>query len=103
MLADNQPALDLLFAGDRFDVILCDLMMPKTTGMDIYAALSGSLPQLIQPLVFVTGGAVTPARRKFLEDVPNLRVEKPFSADKIRTLVRELLFDSQRQVAVDQA
>ncbi|MEI9949014.1 MAG: ATP-binding protein [Pseudomonadota bacterium] len=99
VLSDGKQAIELLLAGDRFDVILCDLMMPKITGMDIYATLSSALPELLQRLVFVTGGAVTASGRKFLEDVPNLRVEKPFSANKIRTLVRDLLSDSQEHVS----
>jgi len=64
-LADGKQALDLLRAGQRYDVILCDLMMPGTNGMDIYAALSSALPEQIQRLVFVTGGAVTPETREF--------------------------------------
>jgi signal transduction histidine kinase len=92
-LADSTQALTLLLAGNRFDVILCDLMMPVTTGMDIYAALSSDRPELLQHVVFVTGGAVTPRTRKFLEDIPNQCVEKPFSANQIRTLVRDLLTD----------
>jgi len=81
----------LVLGGQRYDVILCDLMMPGTNGMDIYAALSSALPEQIQRLVFVTGGAVTPETREFLEDIPNQVVEKPFSPNQIRTLVSDLL------------
>jgi signal transduction histidine kinase len=92
-LANGKQALDLLLTGDgdRFDVILCDLMMPVVTGMDIHAALSNARPELTQRMVFVTGGAVTPGARKFLEEIPNQLVEKPFSASTIRTLVLDLL------------
>jgi signal transduction histidine kinase len=90
-LADGKQALDLVLAGQGYDVILCDLMMPGTNGMDIYAALSSAIPEQIQRLVFVTGGAVTPETRKFLEDIPNQIVEKPFSPNQIRTLVSDLL------------
>ena len=94
-LTDGKPALDLLLSGHRYDVILCDLMMPGTNGMDIYAALSGALPEQVQRLVFVSGGAVTPGTRKFIEDIPNRLVEKPFSANQIRTLVSDLLSEGQ--------
>jgi signal transduction histidine kinase len=90
-LADGKQALELLLSGHRYDVILCDLMMPGTNGMDIYAALSSAVPEQLSRLVFVSGGAVTPRTRKFIEDIPNQLVEKPFSADQIRTLVRALL------------
>ncbi|HEY3256435.1 MAG TPA: response regulator, partial [Polyangiaceae bacterium] len=92
-LTDGKHALDLLLSGARYDVILCDLMMPGTNGMDVYSTLSSALPEQIQRLVFVSGGAVTPETRKFLEDIPNPLVEKPFSANQIRTLVSDLLSD----------
>jgi len=94
-LTDGKQALDLLLSGQRFDVILCDLMMPGTNGMDIYAALSSALPEQIQRLVFVTGGAVTARTRKFIENIPNQLVEKPFSPGQIRALVSEMLQDAQ--------
>src|SRR5205814_2154268 len=37
-------ALALVRGGELFDVILCDLMMPQMTGMDLHAALAGSHP-----------------------------------------------------------
>ena len=90
-LADGKQALDLLLTGQRYEVVLCDLMMPGTNGMDIYAALSHALPQQLSRVVFVTGGAVTAETRQFLEDIPNQLVEKPFSASEIRTLVGDLM------------
>src|SRR5262249_46159454 len=33
-------ALDLLAGGARYDVILCDLMMPQITGMELHATIS---------------------------------------------------------------
>jgi 23S rRNA U2552 (ribose-2'-O)-methylase RlmE/FtsJ len=35
-LTKIEEALDCLVAGQRFDVILCDMMMPVMTGMDFY-------------------------------------------------------------------
>jgi CheY-like chemotaxis protein len=102
-LADGKQALELLLSGHRYDVILCDLMMPGTNGMDIYAALSSALPEQLQRLVFVTGGAVTAKTRKFVENIPNQLVEKPFSANQIRALVSDLIGDSQAWAQAMQA
>ena len=88
VLSDGQKALDLLLDGKRFDVILCDLMMPQVTGMDIHAALSSDVPELTHRMVFVTGGAFTPTAQKFLDTIPNQRLEKPFSSQNLRALVR---------------
>ena len=42
-------------------------------------------------MVFIPGGAFTPAARDFLERVTNPRVAKPFDAEAMRDLVRRLV------------
>ena len=88
VMTDGKEALELLLGGQSFDVILCDLMMPQMTGMDIYDALSRALPQLLDRVVFLTGGAFTSGARAFLDAIPNQRVEKPFAPQNLRALVR---------------
>jgi CheY-like chemotaxis protein len=84
-----QDALGRLRAGEQYDVILCDLMMPEMTGMDLHAELLRSLPEIARRIIFVTGGAFTARAREFLETVPNLRIEKPFNVQQLRALVNE--------------
>lgn len=71
-------ALAKVAAGESFDVILCDLMMAEMNGMQLYEALRERNPRLARRVLFLTGGAFTPASQEFLEQVPNLRVDKPF-------------------------
>jgi signal transduction histidine kinase len=73
------------------DLVLCDLMMPEMTGMDLHAELSRTNPSLAQRIVFMTGGAFTPRAREFLDQVPNARVEKPFEVQSLRALLQQLL------------
>jgi CheY-like chemotaxis protein len=75
--------------GERFDVILCDLMMPQMTGMDLHAELRKLDAGCADRIIFLTGGAFTPAARAFLDDVPNQRVEKPFDAQHLRALIND--------------
>jgi PAS domain S-box-containing protein len=84
-------ALARLLQGPPFDVILCDLMMPVTTGMDLHAELVRSAPDQAERIVFLTGGAFTPRARAFLDGVPNSRLEKPFTMHTLRELVNERL------------
>jgi signal transduction histidine kinase len=86
-----REALERIRSGQRFDVILCDLMMPEMTGMDLHAELSRSDPPLAARLVFMTGGAFTPVAREFLDRVSNAHVEKPFEQAKLRGLVQRLV------------
>lgn len=86
-----RAALDLLEAGQRYDVILCDLMMPQITGMDLHAAVAALDPAQADRMVFVTGGAFTPSAREFLDEIPNRRIEKPFDLKALRNLVASLV------------
>jgi CheY-like chemotaxis protein len=76
-------------AGERFDVILCDLMMPQMTGMDLHAELLRTVPEQAAQMVFLTGGAFTPGARAFLEGVPNQRLHKPFDMQNLRAIVND--------------
>lgn len=82
-------ALAKIRSGQRFDVILCDLMMPEKTGMDLYRELRQLAPDQASKMIFLTGGAFTPGARAFLDQVQNLRVDKPFEAGALRALVNE--------------
>jgi PAS domain S-box-containing protein len=84
-------ALDLLRGGARYDVILCDLMMPQVTGMELHAEVAASDPAQAAKIVFVTGGAFTTGARDFLDRVPNRRLEKPFDLGTLRALVNQIV------------
>jgi CheY-like chemotaxis protein/anti-sigma regulatory factor (Ser/Thr protein kinase) len=84
---DAQQALARIAKGDRYDVILCDLMMPVMTGMDLYAEIVRIAPKLVGRLVFMTGGAFTPRARAFLESVVNPCLEKPIDTSKLRSII----------------
>jgi len=82
--ARADAALARIRAGERFDAIVCDLMMPQVTGMDLHGALLEIAPRQAEAMVFLTGGAFTPRARAFLDRVPNPIVEKPFDAATLR-------------------
>jgi CheY-like chemotaxis protein len=91
-VVSNAPeALDLLAAGKEFDVILSDLMMPGMSGIELHAALLRLYPQMAPKVVFVTGGAFTPAANAFLDSVANERLEKPFDVHQLRRLVQSFV------------
>lgn len=84
----GKQALDLLLRDSRFDAVLCDLMMPGMSGIQLFRALATDAPGLERRLVFMTGGAFTPEAEAFLEEVTNARVEKPFDFAKVDRLLR---------------
>jgi nitrogen-specific signal transduction histidine kinase/CheY-like chemotaxis protein len=89
-VGDGRRALERIRGGDHYDAILCDLMMPEMTGMDLYAELARAVPEQADRVVFVTGGAFTARAREFLERVPNARVEKPIDFQNLKLLLRNL-------------
>jgi signal transduction histidine kinase len=91
LLTSGQQAIDLILGGARFDVMFCDLMMPQVTGMTLHAVLKNALPEVINHIVFLTGGAFTPTAQAFLDSVPNQRIEKPFCPQNLRAVVRSFL------------
>src|SRR5690606_11389138 len=70
LMSGGQEALDVLARDKSFDIILCDLMMPNVTGMDVYHQLSSQEPELARRIVFLSGGAVTPQAQRLLKEAP---------------------------------
>jgi signal transduction histidine kinase/CheY-like chemotaxis protein len=87
----GEKVLALLAEGGRFDVILCDLMMPQLTGMDLHAELALRAPDQAARMVFMSGGVFTTRGRDFLDAVHNPRIEKPFDSQGLRSLISKLL------------
>ena len=77
--------------GERFDVILCDLMMPEVTGMDLHATLSTLDAAQASKMVFLTGGAFTAKAAAFLEGTAHPWIEKPYDSENVRAIVRTLV------------
>ena len=88
---DAGDALQLLGIGERFDVILCDLNMPKMNGMQFHHALSDIDEAAVDRMLFVTGGALNAASELFIGNMPGRVVQKPVSAASLRAAVALVL------------
>jgi PAS domain S-box-containing protein len=87
-----QEALSLVGAGARFDVILCDLVMPEMSGMDLYGRLLASHPAQAKRMVFMTAGAFTQGARAFVEKERGFRVvTKPLDHKELEAIIREVV------------
>jgi signal transduction histidine kinase/ActR/RegA family two-component response regulator len=87
----GRRALQLLRDDRDFDVVFCDLTMPDMSGVELYEELQHAAPELIERMVFLTGGAFTPATRSFLARVENLRLQKPFDSKTLHAAAAELV------------
>jgi PAS domain S-box-containing protein len=88
---DAQVALDYALSGTTFDVIFCDLLMPRMSGMDLYDALHARRPGVEKKIVFMTGGAFTERAAEFLTNVPNVKLSKPFDLNELERVVSKAL------------
>ena len=87
--AHGRAGLEAALASG-FDAIVCDLMMPELDGVAVHAALAAQRPELVPRLVFVTGGAVSPRTRAFVERPDVTILTKPFSFEELLAAVAEV-------------
>jgi CheY-like chemotaxis protein len=90
-MVSAEEALAVCAGGEKFDLILCDLMMPDMTGMDFHRELSLIAPEQAEKMIFITGGAFTEKARAFLSETPKEQLEKPFYSANLRAIVQRYL------------
>jgi signal transduction histidine kinase/ActR/RegA family two-component response regulator len=83
---DGQSALEKLRATD-FDVVLCDVMMPGTSGLDVYRQVRSENELLARRFVFATGGLFSQELSDSVKRLSNMIVEKPFDPAELRRVI----------------
>jgi CheY-like chemotaxis protein len=73
-----------------YEVILCDMRMPGLDGPGFYRELERRYPHLLSRVVFLTGDVLGPEAQAFFAQVDNLRIEKPFKAQEVRRVIRQM-------------
>jgi PAS domain S-box-containing protein len=84
-------AVAVLETGQRFDLVLSDLMMPEQSGVEFYRILQERFAEHAPRVVFMSGGAFTASSQAFLEG--RRRLDKPFDARQVRELVANMVVD----------
>ena len=87
---DGEEALAKV--GERsFDLIVCDLKMPRLDGISFYRTIAATAPDLARRVVFVTGDVVATDAERFLEESGCRWLTKPFRLADLLRVVREVL------------
>ena len=86
-VTSGQRCVAALERGQRFELILCDLMMPGLTGADVYDKVAALGQGLEEHIVFLTGGVFSDAVRDFLDRIPNSRLTKPVSSAQLDSVL----------------
>jgi CheY-like chemotaxis protein len=92
--SDGRSALATLTTGERFDIVLCDLMMAGMSGMDLHDALASEHPNVVPRIVFLTGGATNDRARAFLARSDVRHLEKPVELPVLEGTIRAVVQDS---------
>lgn len=85
----GQQALDMILGGGAYDCILCDVMMPQVSGVDVFTQVLLRRPELAPRFVFLTGGSFTPQASQFLSTVANQIVAKPVDVPALKAAIEE--------------
>lgn len=67
LVSRAQDALDHVFAGETFDVILCDVHMPAMGAVEFHEELARRDPELAARVVFMAGGSSSDADEAFFD------------------------------------
>ena len=74
-----------------YDLVICDLKMPRVDGMTLYRAIAAGTPALARRVIFVTGDVAGTDAERFLEDSGCRWLAKPFRLADLLRAVRETL------------
>jgi signal transduction histidine kinase len=80
-------ALLQLESGERFAVILCDVMMPELSGTEFARAVARLDREQFDRLIFITGGVFDPAIEQELAALRSVRIDKPFDEGRLLAAV----------------
>ena len=78
-------------AESSYDVVICDLKMPRIDGMQFYRAMAAAMPALARRVIFVTGDVVGTDAERFLDETACRWLSKPFRLTDVVRAVRDTL------------
>ena len=87
---DGEEALSRV-RQNTYDLVICDLKMPRVDGMALYRAIAAASPALARRVIFVTGDVAGADAERFLEESGCRWLSKPFRLGDLLRSVREAL------------
>jgi two-component system response regulator AtoC len=78
--------------GNKFDIILMDIRMPKLDGL---SALQMIRKNNSTPIVLITGYQVTESVERVLKDPTVACLKKPFTFDELRSVIARMALNGK--------
>ena len=100
ILVDENYLVDVAFDGDEallkvkvheYDVVICDLMMPRLRGDEFYLKAKELRSGIADRFIFITGFAAEADIQNFLGQGGMRHLVKPFPIDELIRSVKDLL------------
>jgi PAS domain S-box-containing protein len=88
--ADGLEALERV-RQRHYDLIICDLKMPRLDGTQFYRELEVTAPELTRRIMFVTGDVAGTDAERFLEEAGCRWLAKPFRLKDLLRTAREMV------------
>ena len=86
----GQECIDKIKAGNKYDLILMDIMMPGLSGVQTLEELKND-PNFKTPVLALTADAVQGSKERYLKAGFNDYLAKPFTKDQIKEKLNKLL------------
>jgi two-component system NtrC family sensor kinase len=87
---DAREALRLIIRGERFDSILCDVMMLEMNGVQFLQELERLAPDMARRTGLMSGGVFDPQARAFIQERELECLPKPFDLERLRRFLERL-------------
>jgi CheY-like chemotaxis protein len=88
--SDGQAGLERL-AEQTYDVIVCDLRMPRMDGVAFYREVERRVPAVARRVVLMTGHLKAEEYMDFLRGVRVPVLNKPFTLDEFRSTLARMV------------
>ena len=90
--ADGESARSLLdpASGHAFELVICDLSLPRLSGRDLYRWLSRHHPDALPRLVFSSGDVISRDSSTFLVETGRPVLPKPFELSQLSRIVEDV-------------
>jgi signal transduction histidine kinase/CheY-like chemotaxis protein len=89
-VTDSQEGLNRV-SRSRYDLVICDLRMPRLDGPAFYNALVNAGSPVANRLIFITGDILAPRTLEFLEPHHLPYLAKPFLVEELKLAVNSQL------------
>lgn len=89
-MTDSEEALVRL-ESEVYDVILCDVIMPTLSGIEVFEKACAQKPELADRFMFMSGGLFSDATEEFFRRTRRPLLTKPFRREELTGLVNSTL------------